>query len=182
MTSESEPPDTPDYFEDDLMSNIDNMSNVDTPSIGSFGDNYDAMSPGSVSQTPMNKKRKLNETNDILREFLSSRPKPSDFVPQKPNDDVQQFFDSMASTVRKFSPVSIARIKMKIGQIVGEEEVAWAEAQSNVQYIYMNASTTTSNETTTTETLTFVQSHSSDVSGSVMVPVQPMEHEENANQ
>lgn len=77
----------------------------------------------------------MNETNDILREFLNSRPKPSDFIAQKPVDDVQEFFNSMASTVRKFTPLAIARIKLKIAQIVGEEEIAWAEEAARVQSI-----------------------------------------------
>lgn len=65
----------------------------------------------SVSQSSVAKKRKasqITDTNVILREFLAQRPKPSNFLPQKPADDVQQFFDSMESTVRKFTPLSIA--------------------------------------------------------------------------
>lgn len=92
----------------------------------------------SVSQA--SKKRKAaaqTETNEILREFLANRPKPSDFLPQKPADDVQQFFDSMASTVRKFTPVSIAKIKLKIANIVGEEEIVWAEEQSRFQVVFV---------------------------------------------
>lgn len=94
----------------------------------------------SVSQA--SKKRKAGaqtETNEILREFLANRPKPSDFLPQKPADDVQQFFDSVASTVRKFSPLSIAKIKLKFGNIVGEEEIAWAEEQARLQVIYIES-------------------------------------------
>lgn len=144
----------------------DRLSNADTQSfVGSYQDScFDGpfspgsisqtrpFSPGSVSQTPMAKKRKVSQmdtTNEILREFLDSRPKPSDFMPPKPADDVQQFFDSMASTVRKFSPLAIARIKLKIAQIVGEEEIAWAEevARQNApaEYIYL---TQTTQETT----------------------------------
>lgn len=69
----------------------------------------------------------MSETNLILHEFLTQRPNPFDFLPQKPADDVQSFFDSMASTVRKLTQLAIARIKLKISQIVGEEEIAWAE-------------------------------------------------------
>lgn len=85
---------------------------------------------------------------------MESRPKPSVFLPQKPVDDIQQFFDSMASTVRKFTPLAIARIKLKIAQLVGEEEIAWAELQTtqNYQYVFVPTS-----ESTMPETLTLVQ-------------------------
>lgn len=94
-------------------------------------------SSGSVSQAPSAKKRKTSQMSsdvtDILREFMTQRPKPSDFMPQKPDDDIQEFFNSMASTVRKLSPLAVARIKMKIAQIVGQEEIAWAETAARLQ-------------------------------------------------
>lgn len=96
----------------------------------------------SASQTTVAKKRKssqLTETNVLLREFLDNRPKPSDFLPQKPTDDVQQFFDSMATTVRKFPALSIARIKMKVAQLIGEEEIAWAQEQARMQIVFAEA-------------------------------------------
>lgn len=89
---------------------------------------------GAFSSTSQSKKRKssqLSETNVLLHELLTQWPKPSDFQPQKPADDVQLFFNSMASTVRKLSPVAIARVKLKISQIIGEEEIAWAEKIAN---------------------------------------------------
>lgn len=102
-------------------------------------------SPGSTSSS---KKRKgtssgmstpTSETATFLREFMSRRPMLSDFLPQsKPADDTQQFFDSMAATVRKFSPLAIARIKLKVGQIVSEEEISWAEEQARTQIIYVD--------------------------------------------
>ena len=102
---------------------------------------------GSRASTPvsgisMTKKRKApqNDVNDLFRELLAQRPKATDFMPQKPVDNVQQFFDSMASTVRKFSPLAIARIKLKIAQIVGEEEIAWAQ-QPPVEFIYVQPET-----------------------------------------
>ncbi|XP_055321618.1 uncharacterized protein LOC129577869 [Sitodiplosis mosellana] len=107
----------------------DNMSNADATSFaGSNSESYLSRdgSPAPFSETPVSKKRKAlqMETNGILHEFSAQRPKPSDFMPQKPADDIQQFFDLMASTVRKFSPLSIARLKLKIAQIIGEEEIA----------------------------------------------------------
>lgn len=117
------------------------MSNVDRQSIaGSYDEtashSNEPFSPFFGSRTPVAKKRKISQmidTNEIIREFLSSQPKPSDSMPQKPNDEVQQFFESMATTVRKFSPLAIARIKMKIAHLVGEEEILWAENQANIQ-------------------------------------------------
>lgn len=106
---------------DDIQSNTE-----------SYADSF-ASDIGSISGTPAPKKRNISqvfETNEILREFLAHWPKQSDFVPLKPADDVQQFFDSMISTVRKLTPVAIARIKMKVAEIVGEEELAWAENTS----------------------------------------------------
>lgn len=97
---------------------------------------------GSGAGTPSVKRRRggsqVSETSAILREFLAERPKPSDFMQQKPIDDLQHFFDSMASTVRKFSLMRIARIKLKISQIVGEEEMTWAEEQARTQIIFVN--------------------------------------------
>lgn len=90
----------------------------------------------SVSKTSVTKKREssqMTEANVILHEFLANRPKPSDFLSQKPTDDIQQFCDAMASTVRKFSPLQIAKVKLKISQVVGLEEIAWAEAQAQMQ-------------------------------------------------
>lgn len=63
----------------------------------------------------------------MLDTLLNQCPNPSDSTAQKPADDVQKFFDSMASTVRKLSPLSIAKIKLQVSQIVGAEEIAWAE-------------------------------------------------------
>lgn len=93
-----------------------------------LGSNVDSLDGAfsSVSQPKKRKTSQMSETN-VIREFLAQRPNPFDFLAQKPADDVQQFFDSMSSTVRKFTPLTIARLKLKIAQIVGEEEIAWAE-------------------------------------------------------
>lgn len=77
----------------------------------------------------------ISKMKVILREFLAQRPKPFDFVPQQPADDVQLFFDSMAMTVRKFTPLSIAKIKLQIAQIVGAAEIAWAANAERVQAV-----------------------------------------------
>lgn len=111
--TESQPPPNEDETQYDLVSNADT----------------DSMA-GSYLEVQLSHAQ--NETNDILRAFLNDRPKLSDFLPKKPDDDVQQFFDSMAAIVRKFSPLSIAKIKLKIGQIVGEAEIAWAERQEPI--------------------------------------------------
>lgn len=69
---------------------------------------------GSGAGTPSVKRRRggsqVSETSAILREFLAERPKPSDFMQQKPIDDLQHFFDSMASTVRNFSLIAAPSI------------------------------------------------------------------------
>lgn len=110
-----------DFTDDDW--NPNEMMMNDSASVVS--DLSGATSPGM--QTPNSKRRRENETSEILHEFLANRPKPSDFIPQQSADDIQQFFKSMEATVRKLSPLAIARIKLKIANIVGEEEIAWAE-------------------------------------------------------
>lgn len=82
-----------------------------------------------------------SDTNEVLRECLAQRPKTSDIKPASPSDDIQQFFDSQVSTVRKFSLVTIARIKLKIAQIVREGEIIQTEkstAAKNIKYIYLD--------------------------------------------
>lgn len=79
--------------------------------------------------------------SDILREFINRKqPNPMDFLPPKPpapKDNLQQFFESIASTMRSFPPLSIAKIKLQISKIVGEEEVACAERNAAVEIIYI---------------------------------------------
>lgn len=94
---------------------------------GSVASVESAIPPGSFSGATASKNQKIPQRNEILREFLAQRPKPYDFMPHQSADNIQLFFDAMASTVRKLSPLSIARIKLKVTQIVGEEEIAWAE-------------------------------------------------------
>lgn len=94
----------------------------------------------SVSQHSTKiKASQIPETTAIMREFLATRPKPSDFLPKQPDDEIQIFFNSMAATTRKFSPLSVARLKLKISQLVGEEEIAWAEDVARTQVIYVEA-------------------------------------------
>lgn len=115
---------------------IDSNSRSDLSGVESNVDSLDSEF-SSVSQSKKRKGSQLSETNLILREFLSQRPKPSDLLPMKPVDHVQTFFDSMASTVRKFSPLEIAKIKLKISQIVFEQEIAWAESAARAEVIYV---------------------------------------------
>lgn len=109
----------------------------DTRSIGS--DMSSTLSTGR--KTPTTKKRKPDETSEILRDFLANRPNPSDFIPKKTDDDIQHFLDSMAVTMRRLSPLAVARIKVKMANIVGEEEIAWAQ-QNPVEYIYLDPNPT----------------------------------------
>lgn len=86
-----------------------------------------------------------HEQVDILREFINRKqPAPIEFLPPapkppEPKDNLQRFFEAIASTMRTFSPVSIAKIKLKISQMVGEEEIACAEvnAAAGVGFIYI---------------------------------------------
>ncbi|XP_031639821.1 transcription factor Adf-1-like [Contarinia nasturtii] len=133
--------------EDVLTQQIDNFSTADTQSNASGYDDQ-PFSPGSsVSQTPSSNKRKREtETNDILREFMATRPKPADFFPPKSPDELDTFFESLAKTMRKFSPLVIAKLKLKMSQMVGEEEIAWAEnsariEQQNLEFIYLPVQT-----------------------------------------
>lgn len=125
------------------------MSEIDTESIVGSEYSLDAIrSPSSVSTTgtimaPKEKKRTKRsfqsmDADDVMEKFFANRPKPSDFFPpEKPSDDIDAFFHSIATTVRKFSPVAVARLKLRIANMVGEEEISWAEAEASnrVQYI-----------------------------------------------
>lgn len=72
-----------------------------------------------------------------------------DFLPLKPSapkDNLQQFFESIASTMRTFPPLSIAKIKLQISKMVGEEEVAIAERNAAVEIVYVENETEKLNE------------------------------------
>lgn len=111
----------------------------------------------SPPPNPRKKRNSSENSNDILREFLHrKRPDPIDFLPPKPQekDAIQQFFDSIATTVRNFPPLSIAKIKLKIANIVGEEEIACAERNEamvgSVQFINLDNLTYVEEPTATT--------------------------------
>lgn len=58
----------------------------------------------------------------ILRDLpIRKLPNPIGFIPSEPEDN------SIASTMTTFTPLTIARIKMQISRIVGQEEIACAE-------------------------------------------------------
>lgn len=124
---------------------------------------------GDGADTPLRKGKKRAATPDAtesLLRMLVNRKQPSalDFLPPKPKDNLAQFFESIASTMRTLPPVSIARLKLKISQLVGEEEIAVAESnaladssQSNVQFIYVTEQSQTgtivTNPTTNDDTI-----------------------------
>lgn len=125
---------------------------INCPSLAASNENFDMDSASAVGsytgstidppllQKPSTKKRThsqmvSSETSDILREFLANRPKPSDFFPLRPMDDLQSFFDNMCDTVRKFPPIDIATIKFEIAQIVCKQEILWAENATKTMYI-----------------------------------------------
>lgn len=139
---------------------FDSMLCIDTQSVTS--DFSGGLSSGT--HTPTLKKRKANETSEILREFLANRPKPSDFIPQKPVDDIQHFLHAIAVTMRRLPPLAIARIKIKVANIVGEE-IPWAE-QNPVEYIYLDSNTlnqTTAQPTEQSTEQSTVQSKSTEM-------------------
>lgn len=87
----------------------------------------------SPSSQPATKKRKhgqtvSSESSDFLRDLFINRPKPGDFIQQRPRDDLQSFCDNMCDTMRKFEPLAVAKIKLEIAQIVSKHEIEWAEA------------------------------------------------------
>lgn len=116
--------------------------------VSSIDERSYASSVSMSEETPRPKKRtdQKNEHTEILREFLNRRqPNPMDCLPSKPSalkDSLQQFFESIASTMRTFSPLAIARIKLEISQIVGKEEIACAERIENVEIIYTSGTPT----------------------------------------
>lgn len=122
-----------------------------TASTQSFTESGRSMTPSisnyEVAKTPHQNFKKRSacagslDTSEILREILNRKPPdPFDFLPPKPpepTDHIQTFFDAMASTVRTFPAVSIARVKLQISKIVGEEELACAvSAPNNFQQNY----------------------------------------------
>lgn len=138
-------------LEDDGRSSAVAMSEEATGSnkrpVSSLDDRSCASSVSMSEETPRSKKRtdQKNEQTELLREFLNRRqPNPVDFLPTKPSapkDSLQQFFESIASTMRTFSPLAIARIKFEISQMVGKEEIAQAARNENVQIVYTTEST-----------------------------------------
>ncbi|XP_039961007.1 uncharacterized protein LOC120775079 [Bactrocera tryoni] len=64
-------------------------------------------------------------------------PKPPKAPKLAQNDSLQIFFESIASTMRTFPPLSIAKIKLQISQLVGNEEIALAERNANTEVFYL---------------------------------------------
>lgn len=93
----------------------------------------------TICSTPLNVRNKrkhtsAENTSDVLREYLQrERPTPIQYMAPQSSEKcgVQQFFDSMATTVKTFPPLSIAKIKLQIATIVGQEEIACAERNAS---------------------------------------------------
>lgn len=145
----------PSAITESVDSEVENFSEVDTQSIvdseaGSFFGSI--RSPDTVSSAKQSKKRARSEVDAevVLDTFFAHRPAANEFLPSERIDELDQFFLSMAATVRKFPAVSIAKIKMGIAQMVGQEEIVWAEkkdakeaekeaqSQQVVQYVVLN--------------------------------------------
>lgn len=58
-------------------------------------------------------------------------------TPFAKRDSLQIFFESIVSTMRTFPPLSIAKIKLQISQLVGSEEIALAESNANAEVFYL---------------------------------------------
>lgn len=117
-------------------------------------------------ETPQRSRKKRrtpssDPTTDLIYELISSRkPNPVDFLPTTtvPKDHLDHFFESLASTMRTFPALSVAKLKLKMLQLVGEEEVSLAQQRQSTQFVYFQApneslgeytgmTTTTQNET-----------------------------------
>lgn len=112
----------------------------------------------TVHETPKQKRKRPSsstsfDTSEMLREFLNRKPpNPVEFLPPKPmpKDSLDQFFDAIASTMRTFDQLTIARMKLQISQIVGKEEIACAERLANIQVVYIEHPSKDSNVPTNT--------------------------------
>lgn len=108
------------------------------------------------SETPQRMRRKRRapsaDPTDLLYDLISNRkPNPVDFLPPNPTpkDHLDHFFESLASTMRTFPALSVATLKLKISQLVGEEEIALAkQAQSNPMQMQMANSNANANDAT----------------------------------
>lgn len=95
------------------------------------------------SETSRQTRKRSGETSvdhsEILQELLNRKPpNPIDFLPPKPpapKDGLHHFFESIESAMRTFSPLAIARIKLQISNIVGEEEIACTERSASVEVV-----------------------------------------------
>ena len=80
------------------------------------------------------------DPTDLIYELISSRkPNPVDFLPSTsvPKDHLDHFFESLASTMRTFPALSVAKFKLKMSQLVGEEEVSLAQQAQLTQIVYI---------------------------------------------
>lgn len=96
-------------------------------------------------QCSRNKRRapSSDPMTDLLYELISTRkPNPVNFLQPKtkPKDHLDHFFESIASTMRTFPAISIAKLKLKISQLVGEEEVLLAQQEQLTQVVYIQTS------------------------------------------
>lgn len=153
MQNETASNDTMDTQISNDPESVQNTETLDGPTTPRE-DGTDKTSLVSDFETPRKSRKRPGSTphdnSDILREFLNRKaPNPVDFLPPPPpppppKDNLQHFFDAIASTMRTFSPLSVAKIKLKISQLVGEEEIANAEnAESHVEFVYIESPRTT---------------------------------------
>lgn len=79
------------------------------------------------------------DPSELLYELISTRKRnPVDFLPPSvPKDHLDHFFESLASTMRTFPALSVATLKLKMSQLVGEEEVSLAQQPQTAQIVYI---------------------------------------------
>lgn len=89
------------------------------------------------------------------------QPNPVDFLKPTPKDHLDLFFESICSTMRTLPALSIAKLKMKISQLVYAEEFALAEAEAYVPLINSNASPiSTATETAVEDPIALIKNES----------------------
>ncbi|XP_011177194.1 uncharacterized protein LOC105208837 [Zeugodacus cucurbitae] len=77
----------------------------------------------------------VSSKRPTLVEPLESKPSKAPYMLAK-HYSLQIFFESISSTMRTFPPLSIAKIKLQISQLVGNEEIALAERNANTEVYY----------------------------------------------
>lgn len=136
------------FYFDENTDNIAHLLEDVTPAIETPESAPSSSRPSSscsiLSETPKRKGRvkkhiqntSVDEQNELLQAiFVRNRPESLPPPPSPPKDNLDHFFESIANTMRTFSPLAIAKIKLQISQIVGYEEISIAERHASSHHI-----------------------------------------------